>query len=332
MPTKISNRSKAALAFKDGFVKGVRTGAFLLRVMIPIYAAVVILRHTPAIEFLQENLASVMGVFSLPGDAAVPIVTGIFSDEYGVVAAMRGFSFSPAAITVIAMIVLCFHTIPLEAAVGQTIGFHPAKYSLYRFSLAIATGIFAGWLAALALGGGAGYGAGDGIIGGADAPVAAMLSTPFGSFALDSWQGIFFEILSGVIFNVALSLARVIIPLMILIEFMLAYKVVDRIAPAFRWLCRVLGISNDALLPLLVGLLMGVTYGAGTLIEINKRTPLSNRDLTLIGVFLYACHGIIETTVLFAVAGANVLFVCFLRLGIAVLVTAIAARLPRFAA
>jgi hypothetical protein len=76
---------------------------------------------------------------------------------------------------------------------------------------------------------------------------------------------------------------------------------------------------------------MGVTYGAGTLIEINKRTPLSRRDLTLIGIFLYACHGIIETTILFAVAGGNAFFLCAIRLAIAVIITATAARLPHFA-
>jgi uncharacterized membrane protein len=76
---------------------------------------------------------------------------------------------------------------------------------------------------------------------------------------------------------------------------------------------------------------MGVSYGAGTLIEISKRTPLSGRDLALTGIFLYACHGIIETSILFAVAGGSVFFVCVVRLAIAVLLTAVAARLPRFA-
>jgi hypothetical protein len=323
----------------DGFLRGLKTGGFLLRIMIPIYLIVVFLRYTPIIRFLQVYLAPVMRVFSLPGDAAVPIVTGVFSDEYGVVAAMQGFDFSAATITIIAMIILCFPTIPLEAAVGQTIGFHPVKYSLYRLTLAVATGLFIGWLATLALGGGveqvAGSNAGitafaDGMRGEVSIFDHAPWDPAWDSIPVaNPWASMAREMLWGTVVNVIWSLARVIIPLMILIEFMLVYKVVDRIAPKFKWLCRVLGISNDALLPLLVGLLMGVTYGAGTLIEINKRTPLSRRDLTLIGIFLYACHGIIETTILFTVAGGSAFFVCVVRLAIAVLVTAVAARLPR---
>jgi hypothetical protein len=322
-------QSKAVLALKDGFIKGLKTGLFLLRIMVPIYLIVVVLRYTPAIPFLQEKLAPVMGVFHLPGDAAVPLVTGIFSDEYGVVAAMSGFDFTSASITTIAMISLCFHTIPLEAALGHSMGFHPGKYTLYRLVLAIATGLFIGWLAWATIGGGAD--ADTGVIGGSEGSLVVIGGSGEARvFTAPWWAAMLAEMLHGTL-SLILSLARVIIPLMIVIEYMLSYRLVEKVAPKLGSVRRLLGISQDALLPLLVGLLMGVSYGAGTLMEINKRTPLSPRDMTLIGVFLYACHGIIETTILFAVAGGNALFFSVIRLAIAVIITAVAARLPFFA-
>jgi hypothetical protein len=333
---KTGHSAKAVLAIRDGFIKGLKTGGFLLRVMIPIYLIVVFLRYTPAIPFMQGSLSPAMRIFSLPGDAAVPIVAGIFSDEYGVVAAMSGFDFTAVHITVIAMIILCFHTIPLEAAIGHQIGFNPAKYTLYRLVLAVATGVLAGWLTGFMPGAGADPGAagaadGGGASGGMNVLAHAPWDSAWGGYGeANPWSVMGGEMLWGSL-SVVLSLARVIIPLMIVIEFMLAYRLVERFAPKLDLLRRILGVSHDALLPLLIGLLMGVTYGAGTLMEINRRTPLSRRDFTLIGVFLYACHGIIETTILFAVAGGNVLFVCALRLFIAILITAVAARLPRFA-
>jgi hypothetical protein len=126
----------------------------------------------------------------------------------------------------------------------------------------------------------------------------------------------------------AWSLLRIIVPLMILIEILLAYKLIARMAARLGFLARVLGIGKDALLPLLVGLFMGVSYGAGALMEINSRTPLSRRDFALMSIFIYCCHGIIETTLIFTAAGASPLFVCVFRLLAAVLVTALAARLP----
>jgi hypothetical protein len=128
--------------------------------------------------------------------------------------------------------------------------------------------------------------------------------------------------------TVVFSLFRIIVPLMILIEILLAYKLIERMAVGLGFLSRVLGISKDALLPLLVGLFMGVSYGAGALIEINRRTPLSKRDFVLMAIFIYCCHGIIETTFIFSMVGASPLFVCVFRLLFAVFVTMIAARLP----
>jgi hypothetical protein len=141
------------------------------------------------------------------------------------------------------------------------------------------------------------------------------------------WDVILREIGTGCLTTIW-NVFRIIVPLMLLIEILLAYKLIERMAGRLGFLARVLGVSRDALLPLFVGLLMGVSYGAGALIEINSRTPLSKRDFVLIAVFLYSCHGIIETTLIFAAAGASPLFVCVFRLLLAVLVTMVAARLP----
>ncbi|MDR2088662.1 MAG: hypothetical protein LBP73_04835 [Clostridiales Family XIII bacterium] len=141
------------------------------------------------------------------------------------------------------------------------------------------------------------------------------------------WDAILREMCTGALSTVW-SLFKIIVPLMILIEVLLAYRLIERMAAGIGFLSRVLGIGKDALLPLLVALFMGVSYGAGALMEINSRTPLSKRDFALTAIFIYCCHGIIETTLIFAAAGASVLFVCVLRLLIAVLVTMIAARLP----
>ena len=145
----------------------------------------------------------------------------------------------------------------------------------------------------------------------------------------ETWDVIAHEILYGSLMTV-LNLLKVIVPLMIVIELLMVYKLVDKLATKMGWFARLLGVGKEAVLPLLVGVIMGVTYGAGTLVEINKKTPLSNKDFLLIGVFMFACHGIIETTFLFGAAGASVIFVSVIRLLIAIIVTMTAARLPQF--
>lgn len=136
------------------------------------------------------------------------------------------------------------------------------------------------------------------------------------------------EILTGW-FGTVLNLAKILIPLMIVIELLRVYNIMEKLANKMSFLGKVMGMEKQSVFPLLVGVVMGVTYGAGTLIEINKETPISKKDYTLIGIFMFLCHGIIETALIFGVAGANVFFITIVRLLIAFVVTAIASRLPQ---
>lgn len=137
------------------------------------------------------------------------------------------------------------------------------------------------------------------------------------------------EILFGSLKTV-FSVLRVLIPLMILIELLSAYRVIDRLASKLVGLTKTLGLSPPSIVPLLVATIMGVTYGAGTLMEMNKEKPLPRKDFLLIAVFFFVCHGIIETTGIWGAAGANVFVISIGRLLLAAAATMVAARLPFF--
>ena len=134
------------IAVKDGTIKGFKTGVMLLKIMIPIYLLVVLIKYSPIMPWLERLFQPAMSIFKLPGDAIVPIVTGLFTDEYGVIAAMKSFDFSMAKITTIAMIALTAHSLPVESALAQKIGFPPGKILIMRIVLAIVLGLLTGWL------------------------------------------------------------------------------------------------------------------------------------------------------------------------------------------
>ncbi len=134
------------VAVKDGSIKGIKIGLMLLKIMIPIYFLVVLIKYSPIMPWLQIFFAPSMGLFHLPGNAIIPIITGVFTDEYGVVAAMRSFDFNMAQITTIAMISLTVHSLPVESAIAQKIGFPPVRVAIFRIILAIFIGLLVGWL------------------------------------------------------------------------------------------------------------------------------------------------------------------------------------------
>lgn len=138
---------------------------------------------------------------------------------------------------------------------------------------------------------------------------------------------IFHEIFFGGI-STALNMLKILIPLMIIVEILMVYNVMEKVADKLQFLAGALGMQKQSIFPLMVGVVMGVTYGAGTLIEINRKTPIPKKDFILIGIFMFICHGIIETSFIFGVAGANIFAITIGRLALAFLATAIAARVP----
>jgi len=323
----MAKRSIFLNAVKDGAVKGCKTALMLYRIVLPIYVAVAFLGHTGLYLWIADKFEPFVRIFGLPGEAMVPLIVGLFSDEYATVAAMSPFSLTMAHVTIIAMVNLYLHSIPVESVISQKIGIPPLKIAIFRIVMAVITGILVAYLAAVFLGGTAPeFPFGFHIIAGTEASVEILaeqnLNNPF--IELNT---LLFELGFGVIMMV-LTILRVLVPMMIVIELMFVYNIVEILAKKLSPVCRLFAISKDALIPLLVGFLLGITYGAGAIMEINNKKPLSKRDLWLLGVFLYSCHGIIETTYLFAVAGGSAVFISGVRLLIAVIVTAVMARLP----
>jgi hypothetical protein len=142
-------------------------------------------------------------------------------------------------------------------------------------------------------------------------------------------QPILKDVLFGSI-GIIISFLKVLIPLMIIVEILLAYKIIEWMSNKLEFISNTLTINKQSVFPLLVGIFMGITYGAGTLIEINNRTPIPKRDFILIGIFLFICHSLIEATLIFSVAGANIWVVSLGRLLIAFVVTLIASRIIKF--
>ncbi len=87
-----------------------------------------------------------------------------------------------------------------------------------------------------------------------------------------------------------------------------------------------MGITRPGLLPLVTGVIIGLTYGAGVIIHAIKEHKLGKREVFLILLFLSVCHAIFEDTLLFVVIGANGLIVVVARLILAAVFTYLAYR------
>jgi len=92
---------------------------------------------------------------------------------------------------------------------------------------------------------------------------------------------------------------------MVMIEIFKEYKVVEKLAPLFLPVLRILKLPQNAFLPLIAGLVFGIAYGAGVIIQSAREEVVPKGDLLTISFFLVICHSLVEDTLLFLTVGAN---------------------------
>ena len=117
---------------KNGILSGLKTSWFLIKVIVPVYLCITIFRHTPAMDWLVSVAAPFMGVFHLPGEAAVPFIAGIVLDEYGVIASIKAVSLTGYSVTLVAVMTLVSHSIVVEMAILNRMELSAVFFTAYR--------------------------------------------------------------------------------------------------------------------------------------------------------------------------------------------------------
>ncbi len=124
-------------------------------------------------------------------------------------------------------------------------------------------------------------------------------------------------------FNILLEMTIIIFFVMLIIEVLKAFNILNKINNFTFKFTKYLGISPSANFPLLVGLLIGISYGAGAIIASYKKNDMTKKDVLLVSVFLCICHALIEDTLLFMRIGANGFVIVFVRILTAIIATLI---------
>ncbi|HOP85163.1 MAG TPA: hypothetical protein PLM71_01720 [Syntrophorhabdaceae bacterium] len=117
------------------------------------------------------------------------------------------------------------------------------------------------------------------------------------------------------------QLLLIILPLTISYEFL---KHRQQTLEEKKW--KIFGISSNGLVPLVTGVIIGLTYGAGVIIHSIRSSNMDKREAFLIMLFLSICHAIIEDTLIFVVIGANGIILVVTRFFLAFIFTYFAYR------
>lgn len=141
-----------------------------------------------------------------------------------------------------------------------------------------------------------------------------------GSWELSAGWPVLWEAATGALRTV-LKMAVIVVPLMMAVELLRTFHVLDRLS---RWMepgARALGMSREAAFPLVAGTVLGISFGSGLIIDSFREGRITRRDSLLLTAFLAPCHAVFEDTLLFVPLGVNPFYLLGLRLATALVLT-----------
>lgn len=283
----------------------------LLKVMVPALIVVKLLDLAGATAALAYVLAPLMALVGLPDTLGIVWAAAMLTNIYTALVVFVEYGtqqpLSVAQVTVLGSMILVAHSLPLEGAVAKATGVN------WRATLAIRIG------GALALG--------------------ALLNLAYafsGTLQHESrmlWQPPPSD--SGPLTWILDQFAMLALVLVVIAILMAGLKLlrvlgIERVMHALLApLLKLIGIRREAANITIIGTTLGLSFGAGLLIREVRSGALSRRDVFLTMGFLGLCHSVIEDTLLILLLGADLSGILWARLGFALVVVAVLARLPQ---
>lgn len=300
----MTNQNNIALSstLKNGLQVGLKTTWSLGKIIFPITLLVTILQFTPILPWLVQLVEPIMHLFGLRGEAAVPIVLGNALNLYAGIAGIISLELTVKEVFIIAMMISFAHNLFIETAVAIKVGVKLWTVLVVRLGLAVLAGVLINlfWT------------------GGNE--IAQYGLTPQAEVVPEGFLQIFLLGLEKAAFGV-LQLALIVIPLMLFVQYVKDRNYLERFSSGLAPFTKMIGVKPNASMTLVAGLLIGLAYGAGVMIQAVREDGVSKRDITLAFIFLMACHAVIEDTLLFLPLGIPIWPLLIIRLVTAIVLT-----------
>jgi len=268
--------------FRQSLQSALKSSWIIIKLVIPIYILADILYYYNTLSYISFLVKPFTSFLGLPPEASLAIISGMFLNLYAAVAFAAPLDMNVVQWSVLAVFLGICHSLIVESSIMKKLGIS----NLFSYSLRFFVGLIAGFVTSLL-------------------PNSFFNSSIHtnGDFQKVEYNSLF-DLFVNSFENAIILSIKIIILITILIFIMNFIKQLEFIKNSKKNVSK--GFS------IIVGLILGITYGAGILI--TESSQLKKQDLFFIATFLMICHAVIEDTLLFVIFGADFTVVLAIRI------------------
>jgi hypothetical protein len=229
-----------------------------------------------------------MRCVGLPGPMGLAWATAMVTNLYGGLMSYLALSgdclLSVAQVTILSSMMLIAHGLPVEVGITSKTGARWVTIAAIRIFVAFLFGVTLRIVFGM-------------LNGRFDIPASAAITPTPQASGLPEWA--WDQLLSlGKIFLIVLGLV-------ILLKILNKLKVTDLIERSLKPILAPIGIGKEATNVTTIGMVLGLSYGGGLIIDEVKKGHIKPKDVFLSLVLMSLCHSVIEDTLLMLALGGT---------------------------
>ena len=277
---------------KESLRPALKTTGWLLKIMIPISFAVCLMQFYGVIAWCAQWLNPLFCHIGLPGASSIAFLTGATSTTYAALAVMLSMELTLRQATIIAIMVLICHALPLECTVNKKVGSKPFRMAFLRIGGALLAAVYLNIVLP-------------------DMPEAFSalpLSSSESSIAAVLWAWLLSSL------KLSIMILSIIYGLMFIQKLMEKYGFMQKLTRPLAPLMTFFGLPKSAAYLWLVGNVLGISYGSAVMIQLEEEGKITPKEADEVNYHLIMNHSMLEDTLVFATAGVSALWILSTRL------------------
>jgi len=276
-------RTQLKSGLRAGTRKGWSSFGWICKLLLPTAFLVTLVQWGGLLSQVEYLLNPLMRLINLPGEAALPIISGMLIGPYTTIAIITVIPFTLGQMTLIAIFVMIAHSLIVEGIIQHKSGINVAKITPIRIAAAILAVLVVSQFFADTT---------QGVV----VPPELMATTPFIE-VLKTWA-----IDMG---RLLIKVFIIIMAVMIGLESLKSLGWMEYLLNFSQPVMKILGLSHRTALLWVTAVVFGLLYGGAVIIEEAKKGALTKAELERLHISIGINHSMVEDPALYLALGLN---------------------------